>query len=81
MKSFWLEINLPDKELFGGEVIALNLPAEDGKLGILARHAPLLSLLAKGELRYKLPDQSEKTLALESGIIKFDKNRAQVFIG
>ncbi len=81
MKTFKLEINLPDKEIFSGEVISLNLPAEDGRLGILAHHAPLLSLLGKGEMQYKLEDQTEKSLTLERGILSFDKNRAQVFIG
>lgn len=80
MKTFGLEISLPDKAIFKGEVVALNLPAEDGRLGILAQHAPLLSLLKKGKLTYKLADQSEITLALESGIFRFDKNLAQVFI-
>lgn len=81
MKSFELEISLPDREIFKGEVVALNLPAEDGRLGILAQHAPLLSLLKKGELTYKLADQPEITLAVESGIFRFDKNLAQVLMG
>jgi len=38
-----LEIITPDKKLFSGEVKAISVPGTDGSLGILNRHAPLIS--------------------------------------
>lgn len=41
----------PEKTLFEGEVDALVAPAYDGEVGILPQHAPMMTLLGKGELR------------------------------
>lgn len=41
----------PEKTLFEGQVDSLVAPAFDGEVGILPRHAPLMTLLGKGELR------------------------------
>ena len=46
-----LRILTPDKILFEGEVDKLIVPATDGELGILPKHAPLVSLLGMGEMR------------------------------
>jgi len=45
-----LEIITPDKKLFEGEVKAVTLPGIDGSLGILDKHAPLISALRKGSI-------------------------------
>ncbi|MEP7346221.1 MAG: ATP synthase F1 subunit epsilon [Gemmatimonadaceae bacterium] len=41
----------PEKTLFEGEVDSLVAPAYDGEVGILPQHAPMMTLLGKGELR------------------------------
>ena len=41
----------PEKTLFEGEVDAVTAPAFDGEVGILTSHAPMMTLLGKGELR------------------------------
>lgn len=41
----------PEKVLFEGTVDRLVAPAFDGEVGILPRHAPMMTLLGKGELR------------------------------
>ena len=41
----------PERTLFDGEVDALTAPAFDGEVGILTSHAPMMTLLGKGELR------------------------------
>jgi F-type H+-transporting ATPase subunit epsilon len=48
-----LEIVNPEKLLFSGEVDSVSLPGKGGYLGILPGHAPLLSELQIGEIRYK----------------------------
>jgi F-type H+-transporting ATPase subunit epsilon len=40
----------PEKVLVEGTVDALVAPAFDGKVGILPGHAPMMTLLGKGEL-------------------------------
>ena len=41
----------PEKTLFEGDVDSLVAPAFDGEVGILPRHAPMMTLLGKGTLR------------------------------
>ena len=41
----------PEKVLFEGTVDSLVAPAFDGEVGILPHHAPMMTLLGKGELR------------------------------
>ena len=41
----------PEKLVFEGKVRSVVVPATDGEMGILPRHAPLLGALDSGELR------------------------------
>jgi len=41
----------PERKLFEGVVASVVAPAFDGEVGILPRHAPLVTLLGKGVLR------------------------------
>jgi F-type H+-transporting ATPase subunit epsilon len=52
-----LDIVIPDRPLFSGEVDEVSVPGENGYLGILPGHAPLLSELRIGEIMYRQGDQ------------------------
>jgi F-type H+-transporting ATPase subunit epsilon len=41
----------PERVLFEGTVDSMVAPAYDGEVGILPKHAPMMTLLGKGELR------------------------------
>ncbi len=43
----------PERVLFEGEAKSVIVPAYDGLLGILPRHAPLLALLGTGVLKVR----------------------------
>ncbi len=43
----------PERVLFEGEAKSVVVPAYDGLMGILPRHAPLLALLGKGVLKVR----------------------------
>ena len=45
-----LEITTAERQVFGDEVDMLIAPGIDGQLGILPRHAPLMTMLQPGEL-------------------------------
>lgn len=47
-----LRVITPDRIALDAEVEALRVPAVDGSLGILPRHAPLVAALDSGLLRY-----------------------------
>ena len=48
-----LKISLisPEAVLFEGEAAIVVAPAHDGEVGILERHAPMMTLLGNGSLR------------------------------
>ncbi|MBK9190062.1 MAG: F0F1 ATP synthase subunit epsilon [Crocinitomicaceae bacterium] len=46
-----LEIITPDELLYKGNVSHVVLPGLDGSFGILNMHAPLISALAKGQVK------------------------------
>ena len=46
-----VQVISPEKVLFEGSVDSVVAPAFDGEVGILPRHAPLMTLLGTGELR------------------------------
>jgi F-type H+-transporting ATPase subunit epsilon len=47
-----LEIVTPDRQVVRESVLAVSVPGQEGYLGILPGHAPLLSLLKPGEMSY-----------------------------
>ena len=50
----------PDKTLFSGEATFVGLPGSDGSLGILDRHAALITTLKEGEVLVRGPQGDEK---------------------
>ena len=45
-----LEITTAERQVYGEEVDMVIAPGIDGQLGILPRHAPLMTILQPGEL-------------------------------
>jgi F-type H+-transporting ATPase subunit epsilon len=54
-----LEIVTPEKQVFGGMVDSVTIPAVTGYMGVLPGHAPLLAELGIGEVSYKAGDKTE----------------------
>lgn len=49
----------PERVVFEGEVSLIIAPAFDGEVGILPRHAPMVTLLGRGVLRLEPPGATE----------------------
>ena len=56
-----LEIITPEASLFKGEVNSVSLPGLDGVFQVLNNHAPIISALKKGELRFESTASVEAT--------------------
>lgn len=72
-----LEIVTPERQLFSGEVDSVLAPGVEGQLGILPRHAPLISALAIGELVARRGEE-ELTFAIHGGFIQVLPDRVIV---
>lgn len=60
-----LEIITPEKSLFKGEVNSVSLPGLDGVFQVLNHHAPIISSLKTGELRFEASAAVEATEHLQ----------------
>jgi F-type H+-transporting ATPase subunit epsilon len=49
-----LVIVTPERQLLSERIVEVNLPGADGELGVLPSHAPLITELGIGELRYRI---------------------------
>ncbi len=68
----------PEQILLEAEAGSVVVPAYDGLLGILPRHAPMLALLGKGELKVKLKDGGERRFRVSGGFVQVRSNNVRV---
>ena len=68
-----LEIVSPEKTVFKGEVESITLPGTKASFTILNNHAPIISSLSKGILRYKIKE-NETELPVDGGFIEVTEN-------
>lgn len=68
-----LNIISPEETLFEGEVQAVFLPGSKGAFEVLDNHAPIISSLTKGVVRYR-QDGKETELSISSGFMRCSKN-------
>ncbi|MDZ4677311.1 MAG: F0F1 ATP synthase subunit epsilon [Oligoflexia bacterium] len=75
-----LSLVTPSKKLLTDvEVESVFVPAHRGELNILEGHAPLMSTLETGILRYKLPNENKFNLvAISWGYLEVSKDRIAV---
>ena len=73
-----LEILSPEQKLFSGEVESVTLPGTLGEFTVLKRHAPLISSLNQGEIKYRLKNGDEQRVAIRNGFVEVLKNHVSV---
>lgn len=80
MSTFRLRILESDRPFFEGECESLIFPAADGQYGVLANHRNLIAAVVPGELRFRLPDQSEQVAAVSAGMVKIEDGDVLVLV-
>jgi F-type H+-transporting ATPase subunit epsilon len=63
-----LTVVSPEGELYSGEVDLVLAPGIDGQLGILPTHAPLITQLGVGEMRFRISEE-EYAFAIHGGFM------------
>ena len=63
----------PDATLFSGEATYVGLPGSDGSMGIMDRHAALITTLKAGEVLVR-GAQGEETFAVKGGTVEVLNN-------
>jgi F-type H+-transporting ATPase subunit epsilon len=77
MAKLRLEIVTAEREVFSDDVDMVVAPGSEGELGILPRHAPLLTTLQPGALRLK-KDGEETLMVVSGGFLQVYRDRVLV---
>ena len=65
-----VDIVSAENEIFSGLAEMVFAPAIMGEVGIMPRHAPLLTQLKPGDVRLKLPDGQEEIFYVSGGMLE-----------
>jgi F-type H+-transporting ATPase subunit epsilon len=68
-----VEVVTAERELYNGEADLVSAPGSEGRLGILPRHAALLTTLAPGALNIKLGG-AEEPIFVSGGFLEVSNN-------
>ena len=72
-----VEVVTAERELYSGEADMVSAQGIEGRLGILPRHAALLTILAPGEMTIKL-NGAEEPLFVSGGFLEVSNNSVSV---
>lgn len=75
-----LEIISAHEVTFRGEVTSVTLPGKLGSFTVLRNHAPLISVLSDGTVRYTDKAQQEHSVAVEGGLADVNDNVISVCV-
>jgi F-type H+-transporting ATPase subunit epsilon len=67
----------PERQLYDAEATAVVAPAYDGRVGILPRHAPFLTLLGSGDLQVR-EGTTTRQFRIEGGFLQVVHNAVRV---
>lgn len=73
-KPFKLEIISPQKVIFRGDVVSFTAPGVKGSFQILYNHAPLISEINIGLVKFKTINGEERKFATSGGFVEVKKN-------
>ena len=69
-----LNILTPEKKLYSGDATLVQLPGVDGSFEILNNHAPIISALKNGVVKFKTA-QGEKKITITGGFVECLNNK------
>ena len=71
---FKASVVTPEKTILDGEITIAVLPADDGYLGVLNRHAPLVAKLKPGILKLDVVGKGEEWFVISGGYAQMKDN-------
>ena len=72
-----VEVVTAERALYSGEADQIEAPGAEGQIGILPRHAALLTTLKAGPLMIRL-NEAEETIWVSGGFLEVSKNAVTV---
>lgn len=78
MAGIHLLVNTPEATQVDTEVSLVELPGVVGRFEVLAGHAPLITALAQGRIRYVSAEGNQSFIEVKSGFVEIVDNRVTV---
>ena len=78
MSSIKLEVVSPDEKVYEADISMLIVRSTGGELGILPKHAPLITGLIPHAMRVKLPGGEEQLIAVAGGFMEVQRDKITV---
>lgn len=78
--KLYLQLISPAGIIFRGEVFSVTLPGEEGSFAVFPRHAPIISNLTRGVVKYHTGEKEEQRVAVRSGFAEVSDNRVTVCV-
>ena len=79
MSTIHVDVVSAEESIFSGEATVVSVPGEVGELGILPRHAPLITRIKPGAVRIQRADgQGEEFVFVAGGIVEVQPDRVTV---
>ncbi|MCE7922167.1 MAG: ATP synthase F1 subunit epsilon [Haliscomenobacteraceae bacterium CHB4] len=75
-----LVILSPEKEIFSGAVKSVKVPGSAGQFEMLENHAPIVSSLAKGEVRVLKANGEKMIFKVEGGFVEMLNNEVSLLV-
>ena len=75
--TFHLQVATPEQLVLDEQVTFAELPGKDGYMGILAGHAPLLSALGAGTLKFS-SGGGDRIVDIDGGFVEVFENQVRV---
>lgn len=75
-----LEIISANEITFSGEVTSVMMPGKLGSFTVLKNHAPLISVLVKGKVKYTTPSEEVEEVEINGGLADVNDNRISVLV-
>ena len=73
-----LEITSPDKQIFSGDAVLVQLPGSDGLFEILNNHAPMIAALGKGNIKVQDETGNLQFFEIRGGVCEVLENKITV---
>ena len=70
MATLHVDVVSAEESIFSGEAMFVALPGENGELGILPRHTPLITRIKPGAVRIERTDGTEEFVFVAGGILE-----------
>ena len=78
--ALYLDVITPEKTLFSAPVMLVTVPGASGSFTILQQHAPIISILASGEVRVVGQDGVERSFNCLNGVVECKNDKIVVLI-